>query len=448
MIFKSRIVSAQWDTWCHFHQGTYYLYYLISEDHSWEGFGVATSDDGVHWHDHGWAISASAKMVHYLGTGSVWPDPCNPGRFLCNYSEHRLDEEGKRRQCILFAWSDDLIHWTKFDDEHIFWVDERYYEHYGRWDCIYAIPQPDGSYFGTWTATPKGREDQNGGIGFGVSRDGIHWQALPPADIQPDADESGAMMQIDGRIHSMFGHFGERRPAGMHAYVAESREGPFRLSEKNAQLLKAWHTYFSRYFVAPDGILINHHAMDGRNDKTGKSITYLAPFKKLLVDAEGVQRWIWWEGNERLKGLELQASDAGDFQAGIIVEGSLSVSDHDHAELHFDVDGAPYVIRVFDKGVVEFMGFDAEQRSWSTLMQADRELPSIGDNTFRLLARRGMAEFYLNDHFMECCMLGCPDGHSIRNRLPEQETGRSGPTLRMWEMSLCQEGGEQAPGGK
>lgn len=48
MIFKSDTVTAQWDTWCYDHNGTYYLYYLVTE-HTGEGFCVATSKDGVFW---------------------------------------------------------------------------------------------------------------------------------------------------------------------------------------------------------------------------------------------------------------------------------------------------------------------------------------------------------------------------------------------------------------
>lgn len=80
MIFRSGHASAQWDTWCYFYNETYYLYYLITEHSPGEGFGVAMSTDGVHWTDHGWAIRASDRMVHYLGTGSVWKAVDTPGR--------------------------------------------------------------------------------------------------------------------------------------------------------------------------------------------------------------------------------------------------------------------------------------------------------------------------------------------------------------------------------
>ena len=39
---------------------------------------------------------------------------------------------------------DEEVFWTKFGDERIFRIDERHYERYGRWDCIFAIPRPEG----------------------------------------------------------------------------------------------------------------------------------------------------------------------------------------------------------------------------------------------------------------------------------------------------------------
>ena len=151
MIFKSDNVKAHWDTWAYYHEGTYYLYYLITESSAGEGFGVATSEDGVHWHDHGWAIRESELNLEFLGTGAVWksPDFEQSGRFICNYSEHRKDETGRTTQNILFAWSTDLIHWVKFGEYYIFKVDQRYYHTYGRWDCIFPMPRAKGGYWGT-----------------------------------------------------------------------------------------------------------------------------------------------------------------------------------------------------------------------------------------------------------------------------------------------------------
>ena len=130
MIFRSETVDAQWDTWCYYHDGQYYLYYLITENSPGEGFGVATSTDGVHWEDHGWALRRSDKAWDHEGSGAVWksPDYDKTGGFLCNYQENRKEEDGSITQNIFFAWSTDLIHWTKFGHDLVFKADERYYQ--------------------------------------------------------------------------------------------------------------------------------------------------------------------------------------------------------------------------------------------------------------------------------------------------------------------------------
>ena len=245
MIFKSDIVEAQWDTWCYYYEGTYYLYYLITERSPGEGFGVATSKDGVHWEDHGWAIRESDKNLQYLGTGAVWkaPDFEKTGRFICNYSEHRKEANGKITQNILFAWSTDLLHWNKFGDEYIFKVDDRFYDKYGRWDCIFPMLRTEGGYWGTWTATAHPENEIKGIVGIGYSEDGVTWTALKPPLVEPGVGESGAFYKFGDRIYAMFGAGG-----AMWGYVADKVTGPYIRVEKNALLLQRGHTYFSRYF--------------------------------------------------------------------------------------------------------------------------------------------------------------------------------------------------------
>lgn len=418
MIFRSDKVSAQWDTWCFYHDGIYYLYYLITECSGGEGFGVATSSDGVHWNDHGWAIRASDQMLTFLGTGSVWPDPVNEGRFLCNYSEHRMDGD-KQRQCILFAWSDDLINWHKFGDNYIFWIDEDHYERYGRWDCIFAIPRSEGGYWGTWTASPKGGTYDDGGIGIGFSEDGLNWQALPAPEIIPPANESGAMLEIDDKIHTMFGRF--KGESGMNAYVADSLEGPFRQSEKNNHLLKAWHTYFSRFFETPAGTLINHHSMNGEHNESKRSRTFVAPFKKLSIDADGTQRWLWWSGNEVLKGNEVTQNDNVDFQQGIVIEGNLGSAPW--SEIKLAVDDSIVTIQLTAQGEMTIKKDDTE------IQTADRQFANCAKGNFRLLARQGMLEIYLDDMFMECCSLDYADAKTIHCNIKDE-------TFQAWRMDL------------
>ena len=431
MIFKSEQVAAQWDTWCYHHAGTWYLYYLITESSAGEGFGVATSTDGVHWHDHGWAIRASDDMVRYLGTGSVWPDRGTSGRFLCNYSEWRLDDEGEPRQNILFAWSEDLLQWHKFGDAHRFAIAEELYEPYGRWDCINTLPRAAGGYRGTWTATPRGRRGGlRGGIGIGITDDGVHWRALPPAAVRPDADESGAMVEAGGILHAMFGRGGT-----MAAYSAPSFTGPYRLAEKNPLLLARHHAYFSRTFTAGGEVLVNHHAMDGRRVPSGRVITYAAPFKRFTVDDEGVQRWRWWPGNEALQGSAVDPAEPQSFAQGLILELALDLGAAPRITL--EVDGRPYLIAVHRDGTVGF-STAAPAFDWQRRHGADRQLSLGTEAACRILVRRGMLELYLDDHFMECWTMGCAEATTVRLD-PAATAGGAG--ARAWSMDLPRQAG-------
>ena len=281
MFFQSGSYRTQWDTWLYDHEGRYYLFILAGPGGNFDGVGMATSPDGVHWTDRGYVLRKAAGVT-WLGTGSTWKSPGyeKDGKFFLNFSEWRGD-----RQTIFFAESKDLLHWTRLGAAYEFKQDARWYEPKGRWDCIYTIARPGGGLLGYWTADPKGRP----GVGFGESRDGVHWTALPPPPFLDGAPhgECGAVERFGKRYFMMLGAGGE-----MLTLVAERPEGPFRPARKNYHLLGG-HTYFSRFFPTPDGILVNHHSIAGG--------VYFAPLKQAVVDDQGALRLKWWKGNERLK---------------------------------------------------------------------------------------------------------------------------------------------------
>jgi len=438
MVFKSDTVTAQWDTWCYHHDGTYYLYYLVTEK-TGEGFCVASSKDGVHWKDHGWAIRTSNRNPYYLGTGSVWksPDFDKTGRFICNYSEHRKDPSGKRTQNILFAWSKDLIHWTKFGDEKMFKVDTAHYKEHGRWDCIYTIPRKEGGYWGTWTATGATRK---GTVGIGYSKDGLHWKALPPPVVAPGVYESGAFHRFGDRVYAMFGARGN-----MWAYSADKVTGPYKRCETNPHLLARGHTYFSRFFPIPGAVLVNHHSMTGES-KRGRLIgvdTYAAPLKLAEVDKAGVLRLKYWKGNDSLKGKPLktravlstisveEAVDV-DFGRGLIAEGGLIVPQGpkgDFSHVTIRADKKNYAIRLHSDGSVDMGTTDADGANWKKKHGANRRLKFGEVVSMRLLVRRGMLELYLDDHLMECWTMGCHRARTAAIKI-------AGGDVKMWEMTL------------
>ena len=437
MFFKSEGVDAHWDTWMYFHEGTYYLFYLITEYSPGEGFGLATSPDGVTWTDHGWAIKASDKMVTYLGTGAVWksPDFDNSGRFICNYSEWRVEEDSRQTQNILFAWSDDLMNWTKFGDDHIFKVDTRFYEQHGRWDCIFPLPRPQGGYYGYWTATPKDAV----GFGFGQSEDGVHWEALPSPELvwegadPPKSMEAGAVAEFNGKYYAIVGQ-GTRT---MKTMIADNPAGPYTVAPANYALLENSgdhkHTYFARFLPTPGEILVNHHAVTRFQLESGRDICYLAPLKRAFVDDEGTLWFGYWQGNERLKSnlVPAQFSDAGggrirmngtevDVEGGVVIEGQITLPAADQPEtewpgLYIEYQaGQGSYIQVGASGVTHFglMAGDDEGSSREDIMA--RAWPFGPSVRFRTLLKASVMEFYLDDLLVQSYSL------------PAEATGRIG----------------------
>lgn len=373
LFFKSNKVNSHWDTWMYYHESIYYLYYLIAGESTWEGFGVAISIDGANWKDHGCVLEASEKMVTFLGTGSIWKsvDFNKSKKFICNYSEWQIDEYGKDTQNILFAWSCDLINWTKYDDDTIFSIDTKWYEQYGRWDCIFALPKPGGGYYGTWTATPNGRGNLNGGIGFGYSEDGLKWQAVKPAEIIPDANESGAIVFKNGRYYGMFGSDGLK----IVCYYADNFEGPYIKIERNSVILTMEYTYFSRFVVGSDELLVNHHAISRVKNNNSRTLCYFAPLKKVIFDDYGALWLKYWHGNDALKRNKIDIcygdtlkkcgfniniiTDKLNTNDGLIIEGIVTLPEN-NSEKHTipglyisHDDGNATCILIKDKGEID-----------------------------------------------------------------------------------------------
>jgi hypothetical protein len=440
MFFSSELVGAHWDTWMYYHRGVFYLYYLITEHSPGEGFGIATSPDGVNWTDRGWAVAASDKMEIYLGTGAVWKaaDFDVSGRFICNYSEHRREGGEEPQQCIFFAWSRDLINWTKYGEEHVFRVDTKYYQKPGRWDCIFAVPREGGGYLGYWTANPIERV----GFGFGQSDDGVHWKALPPpvlewgAEKPPRSMEAGAVERINGKYYALTGQPGH----SIRTMIADSPSGPFKVAGRNYRILENTgshgHTYFARFFRTADELLVNHHAIPRSQNRHGRHQCYFAPIKKAVVDDEGALWLAYWPGNDRLKKTPLELRfDQGETTAdgavllsqtllpaadGVVLEGTLDIPEipvpHGRRPglyIEWDENRGSYIV-VGHGGDTEFgiMHLNAGKPDPEDTIRRERAFS--GPARFRLLLKQSVLEFYLDDLYIQSYSLA------------EKATGRIG----------------------
>ncbi len=317
MIFKPDSTKL-WDTFIMHHEGTFYLYYLQLRHEAWDGYGLATSADLIHWTDRG-TILATEPGTAGMGTGAVWRAG---DRWIINYSRG----EG-RSQRIYFAESDDLLTWRKLPREFVSAPDPRWYECTGdtnsRWDSIWPIPLPDGSFLGVVTASSKdGPPGANGVAGLVSSADGIHWNAEPPASEPCGFGwvEVGCQVSFGPRHYLLVGCAGGARrdpvynttgkSGGMFVMVSDSVRGPYRWVEGDPMLLGGrnappnWAyipTYFGRVFRYEGQVLYNHHWMPRANFLDAS----LGTVKVLKEAAPGKLVLRYWTGNDKLKGSRI-----------------------------------------------------------------------------------------------------------------------------------------------
>jgi hypothetical protein len=414
---RSRRTGNMWDTWLYFHEGEHYLYYLAKSRRQWDNISLARSPDGVHWQEHGRVLSPGPGVT-WMGTGSTWKSPHfdQDGKFFMNFSEWKGP-----RQTIFFAESRDLVQWSRLGHEYEFVQDERWYEKNGRWDCIWTIPRPGGGLFGYWTATPKA--ETGGRFGFGESSDGITWRALAPPQVRGVSEgEVGAIERFGDKYYMMYGTGG-----CMVTLVADRPDGPFVAAKKNLRLL-AGHTYFSRFFSMPNGVLVNHHsiARDGQ--------VYFGTLKATVFDDEGTLRLGWWPGNERLKHQEIAVTlpprrsgplpalalieSEFDPRHGLVLEGTFklpaSLDSQPVALFVAHGNDSGTAIRVQAGGIAELGSMRADGTDFKAEHRIDREWKFGSTARFRLLLKGSLMEFYLDELLIQCYSL------------PQPATGRIG----------------------
>jgi len=431
MFYKasSEQTGRMWDTWLYQSNEQYYLFYLAQSqpDASWDNISLAISEDGVHWDEHGVILSKKEDAV-WMGTGSTWisPDFEKDGKFYINFSEWRGIQ-----QTIFFGESKDLIHWDRLGDEFEFCPDTSWYnseeEGNSRWDCIFTVPSDDGALWGYWTASPS----QHHGVGFGRSSDGITWESLKPPLLDPPLDiacEHGGVARVGDKYYHMLGIGG-----GMYTYVSDNPMGPLRRSNKNPGILTAGdnnsdgarYTYFARFFPHTEGLLVNHHSID-RNKEV-----YFGLLKRALFDDDGTFRLGWWEGNDKLKNEREKVTCAlgssslnvnpinrdFDIGQGFVVEAKITFPDRSGqlCGLYIQTcDEGGTAIIVDHRGVTSFGSINPDGLNFCPNSTVDRECLFGSDALLRLVMKRDLLEFYLDDVLMQCYSL------------PKMPTGKMG----------------------
>jgi len=408
--YTPRRVGGMWDTWVYYYKGIWYQYYLAGNRGSWDGFELMTSPDGVHWKQFDNPVLKPRAGTTWMGTGHIIEGPNfdKQPHWIMNYSEWFGD-----KQDIMFATSDDLIHWKKVDESNRFTQDTRWYLAKGRWDCIDSI-NIDGTYHGYFTADPDPTKNPSPVCGFGhaESQDGVHWRAAAP---------------VSGNIT---GEFGGIQKIGEKYYItisegriacSESHLGPFIAQSKNPNMFDpGFDMYFPRFVHNPpvdatldkNGVLVNHFYMGGMG-------VFSAPLKAVEIDHEGILRLKWWKGNEKLKriaaavGFEQQGardaqvsflSNRFDPNESAVVEAALSLSsdppEKTSAGFYFDQgDGTGSVLLVNQSEAV--FGTMAQDGSGLKInVRCRRDMAFGSSGTLRIVFHKDLMEAYLNDYLV------------------------------------------------
>ncbi|MCE5280243.1 MAG: family 43 glycosylhydrolase [Planctomycetaceae bacterium] len=428
--------GKMWDTWLYWHEGTYYLYYLANSGAMWDNVSLATSPDGVHWKEHG-PVLTKEPDVAWMGTGSTWasPDFDRDGKFFMNFSY----SQGGQRICM--AESTDLVNWRPMGAQYCTRPDTRWYKtadnDTARWDCIFTCPREEGGLWGYWTASPAAHH----GVGHGCSADGATWEALPPPAIEPPLEspcEHGGVARVGETYYHMLGVNGS-----MIAYTAEAPGGPLVRQQRNSGLLtnNGWgklHTYFSRFFHSPDGLLVNHHAIGRQAPVSGPldRMVYFGLLKRAVFDADGTMRLAWWAGNDALKAQALNiapprgaapggaaaprvpgiAMDSFKILAetlptseGIILEGVIALPPTPSARecgLFIRTGaGEGTAVLLNSAGAARLGQLKLYPGSFECEISIDRQYDFGPAPTFRLVLKRDLMEFYLADQLIHCFSL-------------------------------------------
>lgn len=456
MVYQPTGAAGMGDQWLFYLRGTHYLYHLYEQPAGHlHGVYLATSKDGVHFKEVG-PVVEKQKDADWLGSGSVWRAG---GRFLMNFSESRA------HQSISFAESADLVHWRRLGTEFQSDPDPRWYE-VNRWDCIWALPRREGGFWGYLSANPWRRSETHpDGVtsrstGMLESSDGVHWSAIAPPVFEwgqtPEMVnvEVGAVRRFRDKYYLLAqtwgpypggDYLGATGP-GVYSFIGDSPRGPFRPDAGAFRFLgntRTRSTHFARFYQLPNEVLANHFLF------TRSLKAWLAPLKKVIVDDHGHLRLAYWRGNDSMKGRRLPLGSSGflsidglegfstlalpdrmDAFEGFILEGSLRLRVLGNPSARCGL----YIEETGDSGTALLMAADGSSQLGTLKLtgpvtfeaddRVDIGLTADRGQSFRLLVRRYMMEFYIGDRLVQCYSL------------PERGTGRVGMVVQGGTMEM------------
>lgn len=237
------------DAWYCSHAGRVHAFFLVCPDdvprHTAWDIGHASSTDLRRWTWHGVALRrgpVGAWDGTCLATGSVLH---RDGRFWMAYTGNWLGP----RPAVGMAWSSDLRRWNKLDANPVTAIDERLYtaasrgrRRFPHWRDPFLC-EVEGVAYQLVCATAGGRDGPAGTVGAARSRDLVHWELLPPLDIEPFAEELECpqVVRAGGRHVLVFSTpaglllsdaaTAPDAPGHLYAMIGRGPLGPFRVAD-------------------------------------------------------------------------------------------------------------------------------------------------------------------------------------------------------------------------
>lgn len=238
------------DAWFHVEAGRVHAFFLVCPEgvprHTAWDVGHASSTDLRTWTHHGIALRRGPPGAWdgtCLATGSVLR---RGGRFWMAYTGNWLGP----RPAVGMAWSVDLHHWQKLDanpvtaiDEQLYTAESRGHRRFPHWRDPFLF-EVDGVAHQLVCATAAGGEGPAGAVGVARSRDLVHWEPLPPLDVEPFAEELECpqVVRAAGRHYLVFstpaglrladgGTAPPGEPGHMYAMVGDAPLGSFRVED-------------------------------------------------------------------------------------------------------------------------------------------------------------------------------------------------------------------------
>jgi hypothetical protein len=483
MIYKPK-TGSMWDPSVIWHKGRYYAFMMFNKE---GGSGLkaghcllAVSEDGVHWQDEDIVVE-EREIERGCRFFKCFVGRCGD-RFIMDHGVARPEGQDTLR----FYESTDLKHWSYLFSNN---PDPEWYVPTGRWDHMYILPKEEGNpaagFWGHPVSTPKPELPR--GVGMTQSGDGLKWEVLPPAkvewgDVPPSDFEWGGCERFGGKYYLIGGTGGQVDTNGymvegysMYVFTADDPRGPFRPDADAYRLCGSTSESISWLAVwcRCDGeLLISNYA----SMESGSRSPWLLPLRKPVVDADGHLRLSWWPGNEALKETPIELNESSvmmysggydiswfdntfDLTKGVIVEGTVkaNAASNDNtgaAGFAFREEGGTSTAiqlgigapeddnRETHVGILTATAEGADSADGSEFTSLDvigkycASVTGITDDkqlTFRLLARMGGFELYIDDLLVQMYIYK-PSGGKI-GMLARNAEAVFG-NLKAWSMSL------------